>query len=103
MELKVAWKKMGPNDDPSKFHTITPVVEQPFAPGHKPIIGEAYGLVEFHIMVRTKSAPQWIRLTFQYVNNGPVVDLRKGIPSKVTAKWDLQFLEYQQGTFLRRV
>lgn len=91
MELKVAWKKMGPGDDPSKFHTITPVVEQPFAPGHKPITGDVYGLVGFHIMVRTKSAPQWIWATFEHVNNGPVVDLRESVPSKVTAKGKYNF------------
>jgi len=91
MELKVAWKKMGKGDDPSKFHTIVPVVEQPFAPGHKPITGEVYGMVGFHIMVRTKSAPQWIWATFEHVDNGPVVDLRKGVPSKVTASGDYNF------------
>jgi hypothetical protein len=91
MELKVAWKKMGPGDDSSKFHTITPIVEQPFAPGKKPITGDVYGLVGFHIMVRIESAPQWVWATFEHINNGPVVDLREGVPSKVTAKGNYNF------------
>lgn len=91
MELKVAWKKMGPGDDPSKFHTITPIVEQPFAPGKKPITGDVYGLVGFHIMVRTESAPQWVGATFEHINNGPVVDLREGVPTKVTATGNYNF------------
>lgn len=91
MELKVAWKKMGAGDDPSKFHTITPIVEQPFAPGGKPITGEVYGLVGMHIMVRTKSAPQWIWATFEHVDNGPIVDLRKGVPTKVTGEGKYNF------------
>ena len=82
---------MGPGDDSSKFHTITPIVEQPFAPGKKPITGDVYGLVGFHIMVRIESAPQWVWATFEHINNGPVVDLREGVPTKVTAKGNYNF------------
>ena len=44
MELKAAWKKMGPGDDPKKFHTIEATVEQPFAPEGTPSTKGLYGL-----------------------------------------------------------
>ena len=92
MELKAAWKKMGPGDDPSKFHTIRATVEQPFAPkGTKPIIDQLYGLVGFHIMVRTESAPQWVWATFEHVANGPTVDLRTGVPSSISGNGNYNF------------
>lgn len=91
MELKAAWKKMGPGDDPTKFHTIEATVEQPFAPkGTAPVKG-LYGLVGLHIMVRTQSAPQWVWATFEHVANSPLVDLREGVPTSITGTGDYSF------------
>ena len=92
MELKAAWKKMGPGDDPSKFHTAKATVEQPFAPKGTPaIVDQLYGLVGLHIMVRTESAPQWVWATFEHVGNSPVVDLSEGVPSSITGTGNYSF------------
>ncbi|MFC4991671.1 hypothetical protein [Rubritalea tangerina] len=74
MELKVAWKKLGENDDASKFHTIHPEVYDPNSKTYSS--GAAYGMVGMHIMVRTEDAPEWVWATFEHVDNAPIVDLR---------------------------
>lgn len=68
MELKVAWKKMGKDDTPSKFYTIEATVKDPST--HATSHG-TYGMVGMHIMVRTASAPQWVWATFEHIDNSP--------------------------------
>jgi hypothetical protein len=70
IEVKAAWKQLGNGDDPSKFYTIQATVIDPIT--HQPN-AEAVGLVGFHIIARTASAPDWIWATFEHVDNCPDV------------------------------
>lgn len=75
MELKAAWKVLGPNDDPTKFYTAWAVVfnnednpPKP-SPGPNPV---QVGLVGLHIMTKTPSQPNWVWSTFEHVDNAPL-------------------------------
>jgi hypothetical protein len=67
IEIKLAWKEMGPNDDRSRFYTtdleVTP--SEPNATRKKIRVG----LVGMHIAMRTKSSPEWIWSTFEQIDN----------------------------------
>jgi hypothetical protein len=72
--IKVAWKPLGKNDNPAKFHTMAALVYQPAQVNpkiketcHKAVLG----LVGMHIGHKTKSDPQWVWSTFEQVNNVP--------------------------------
>jgi len=72
--VKGAWKVMGENDDPSKFHTVEAIVYTPAQ--ENPKISEScfkatVGLVGLHIGTKTKISPQWIWSTFEQVDNVP--------------------------------
>lgn len=72
--VKGAWKVMGENDDPSKFHTVEAIVYTPAQ--ENPKINEScfkatVGLVGLHIGTKTKISPQWIWSTFEQVDNVP--------------------------------
>lgn len=72
IEIKLAWKEMGPNDDPRRFYTARVKVKVSEA-GHEN--GDAQyrtitaGLVGMHISMRTQSSPQWIWSTFEQIDN----------------------------------
>lgn len=78
MELKVAWKKIGPGDDPNKFYTITASYEDSSMPNGGKRGHGLYGMVGMHIAVRTESAPQWVWATFEHVDNAPKVSIPFG-------------------------
>ena len=72
--IKVAWKPLGKNDNPAKFHTMTALVYQPAQVNpkiaescHKAVLG----LVGMHIAHKTKNDPQWLWSTFEHVDNVP--------------------------------
>jgi hypothetical protein len=75
--IKLAWKVMGKNDDPTKFHTEAALVYQPAVPsaGIKESCGKAvFGLVGMHIAHKTTTDPQWLWSTFEQVDNDPSMD-----------------------------
>lgn len=73
IELKFAWKQMGPNDDKTRFFVRRSRVLQMDG-----TIYEAdFGLVGMHIAVRTESSPTWVWATFEHVDNTSVNDLEK--------------------------
>lgn len=72
--VKGAWKVMGANDDPKRFHTVEAIVYTPAQ--DDPKIAEScfkatVGLVGLHIGTKTKTSPQWIWSTFEQVDNVP--------------------------------
>lgn len=72
--VKVAWKVIGPNDDPSKFHISHALAYNP--PSENPKVAEScepvtLGLVGWHAAHKTAAAPQWIWSTFEHVDNVP--------------------------------
>lgn len=74
MEIKMAWKQMGPNDDPSRFLVrrcdVVTVDGKKGAPAD-------FGLVGMHISARTESSPTWIWATFEQVDNTSANDLER--------------------------
>ena len=78
IEIKTAWRRLGKNEDPSKFYTArvryyvgtvsngNPTV-QGFVDSDQ--VGETWGLVALHIIQKTPNAPTFIYATFGHVNN----------------------------------
>jgi hypothetical protein len=73
IEIKLAWKELGANDDRSRFYVtrIKAKLAEPLAPGQiEPPTREFHaGLVGMHIAMRTKSSPEWIWATFEQIDN----------------------------------
>jgi hypothetical protein len=72
--VKAAWRPLGPNDNPSDFHTKTVrfydqnVISGTPAP--TPCYREqVWGLIALHIIHKTTSAPYFIFATFEYTSN----------------------------------
>jgi hypothetical protein len=68
MEIKLAWKELGPNDDPRRFLTEKVNVKISEASGDTSRTITA-GLVGMHITMRTASSPEWIWATFEQIDN----------------------------------
>jgi hypothetical protein len=68
IEIKLAWKELGPNDDKSRFLTQQVKVKVSEASGQTPRTITA-GLVGMHIIMRTVSSPEWIWATFEQIDN----------------------------------
>jgi hypothetical protein len=73
IEVKAAWKILGPYDNPNRYHTeliqiAWPVSTNPATPYKcsQPIL---VGLVALHIAHKTKNAPQWVWSTFEQMDN----------------------------------
>lgn len=74
IEIKLAWKELGPGDDPRRFYTrelTSEVSEPPDANGqpHSATPPFKAGLVGMHISLRTESSPEWIWATFEQIDN----------------------------------
>lgn len=68
IEIKLAWKEMGANDDPSRFYTSKVRVQIAAAGTPQYRIINA-GLVGMHIAMHTVSSPEWIWSTFEQIDN----------------------------------
>jgi hypothetical protein len=66
IEVKAAWKQLGPGDDPTKFYTVDATLIDPVTGDQIPDV--TIGLVGLHIITRT---PQWVWSTFEHVANAP--------------------------------
>jgi hypothetical protein len=75
---KAAWKVLGTNDDPTRFHQIDAWVYTP-ANGTTPAncVKKTLGLVGLHIAHKTSTRPQWIWSTFEQIDNAPSDTARK--------------------------
>jgi hypothetical protein len=74
IEIKLAWKELGPGDDPKRFYTrelTSEVSEPPDANGQPRPAPPPFkaGLVGMHISLRTESSPEWIWATFEQIDN----------------------------------
>ncbi|MBW8780477.1 MAG: hypothetical protein JF599_01115 [Verrucomicrobia bacterium] len=71
MEIKMSWKQMSDQDDPSRFLVrkarVVPLTGEPYTAD--------FGLVGMHITARTESSPTWIWATFEQVDNTNANDL----------------------------
>ncbi len=68
--MKVAWKILGANDDPKRFHTAQAYL---YSPNSSPRCQlRQVGMVGMHISHKTQNAPQWIWSTFEHVDNAPL-------------------------------
>lgn len=70
--IKSAWKVLGPNDRPERFHKSRVLVytdssSVPLIP--QSCVLRTMGLVGFHVAHKTQSAPQWLWSTFEQVDN----------------------------------
>jgi hypothetical protein len=91
IELKAAWKILGPKDDPKRFFTEDATIVDTKAdlatgrpdprggvyptcnlPGEGPCCQRKMGLVGFHIAHKVKGRPQWVWSTFEQVDNAPI-------------------------------
>ncbi|HMB53459.1 MAG TPA: hypothetical protein VKU40_09095, partial [Thermoanaerobaculia bacterium] len=69
IEIKAAWKILGPDDDPGRFLTREVIV---YDPRNEEQCSEATaGLVGLHVAHKTHWAPQWVWSTFEQVDNVP--------------------------------
>ncbi|HVO59351.1 MAG TPA: hypothetical protein VMT53_00370 [Terriglobales bacterium] len=71
IEIKLAWKELGPNDDPSRFYTkkVRVKVSGPAGNGQDEYRTIPAGLVGMHIAMHTQSSPEWIWSTFEQIDN----------------------------------
>jgi len=73
MEIKMSWKQMSDQDDPSRFLVrkarVIPLTGEPYTAD--------FGLVGMHITAKTESSPTWIWATFEQVDNTNSNDLEK--------------------------
>jgi len=73
IEIKLAWKELGPNDDHTRFYTTHRKVNvaEPYRAGQtEPQTKEIeVGLVGMHIAMPTRSSPEWIWATFEQIDN----------------------------------
>jgi hypothetical protein len=70
--VKAAWKVLGPNDNPARFHTSAALLYTPAKGQAAPSCARAaMGLVGLHVAHKTSSAPQWIWSTFEHRANVP--------------------------------
>lgn len=76
--LKVAWKIMGPGDNPKRFHTAMAYL---YNPAQSPACQlKQVGMVGMHISHKTANAPQWVWSTFEHADNVPLVGSTGGGP-----------------------
>jgi hypothetical protein len=79
IEIKAAWRRLGPHDNPSEFHVSRVRYYTPgeggtricYVDSEPPSTGknDVWGLVGFHIMQKTPSAPYFIWSTFEHKNS----------------------------------
>ncbi len=88
IELKFAWKELGPNDDRGRFFTrrLRVTLAEPYTPGQDgpPTREIEAGLVGMHIAMRTRSSPEWIWATFEQIDNvraNPLPDGKQSHPN----------------------
>jgi len=67
MEIKLAWKELGPNDIQERFLVRKADLYNPDTGKYER--NKLVGLVGMHVAVRTASSPQWIWATFEHVDN----------------------------------
>ncbi|MEJ0040590.1 MAG: hypothetical protein WDO68_31985 [Gammaproteobacteria bacterium] len=76
IELKMAWKELGPTDIPSRYYTVDGQVKNNDTGKFE---ARTLGLVGMHIAMRTASSPQWMWATFEQVDNVNANELESGI------------------------
>jgi hypothetical protein len=85
IEIKLAWKELGPNDDTNRFLVahINVTTSEPQAPGQTVPATRDFdaGLVGMHIAMRTVSSPEWIWATFEQIDNVRVNHYPDGRPT----------------------
>jgi hypothetical protein len=72
MVIKAAWRVLGPDDHPERYHTVKAYVYTPAStnpPTNESCVQMTMGLVGFHIAHKTASASQWVWSTFEQVDN----------------------------------
>jgi hypothetical protein len=88
IEIKAAWRLLGPKEDPSHFYrtTVRYYVEQ--GDGHPGYVDVEMALVGLHIIQKTPSAPFFVWATFSQTDNllsadgKPIEDLDGNLESK---------------------
>ena len=70
VEAKAAFRKLGPNEDASRYHVQPVRYYQPGpAPGGTCYVDEELALVALHIIHKTPSAPYFVYATFEQTDN----------------------------------
>ena len=73
--IKAAWKELATDDTASDFQRLQAWLFNPGTSVSDPSCRLALvGLVGFHVVHRTRSAPQWVWSTFEHVANAPQYD-----------------------------
>jgi hypothetical protein len=94
--VKAAWKILAAGDDPTRYHRVQAYIYNKAggAFGQEPVVKEScsvetVGLVGFHIVHRTNSAPQWVWSTFEHADVAPWIhDFKTGNVSGPYAFFD---------------
>jgi hypothetical protein len=68
IELKSAWRKLAPNEDPSRFYTTTARYYVNNS-GTREYVDDTFALVALHIIQKTPTAPYFIFATFEQADN----------------------------------
>ncbi|MDR3436942.1 hypothetical protein [Telmatospirillum sp.] len=82
IEIKLAWKELGPNDDHSRFFVrrVQATLSEPSSTGQPQTRDYDAGLVGMHIAMRTRSSPEWVWATFEQIDNVRVNNTADGRP-----------------------
>lgn len=76
IELKMAWRELGPKDIPGRYYTVDGEVKNNDT---GQIEKRTLGLIGMHIAMRTETSPQWIWATFEHVDNVAANPLQTGV------------------------
>jgi hypothetical protein len=68
IEVKSAWRKLLPNDDPSRFFTTQALYYQTDATGAVTYHNDTFALIGIHIIHKTKNFPDFVFATFEQVD-----------------------------------
>jgi hypothetical protein len=76
IELKMAWKELGPTDIPARYYVVDGQVKNNDTGSFEP---RRLALVGMHIAMRTTSSPQWMWATFEHVDNVNANEFESGV------------------------
>ena len=75
IEVKSAWRPLGPRDDPKRFHTTTVrFYEKNKTNGFPCYFDAQWALLALHIIQKTPTAPAFVFATFEQADNIQTVD-----------------------------
>jgi hypothetical protein len=69
IEIKAAWRALGPNDDSTRFYRTTVRYYRSQTPGDTTFVDTTFALVALHIIQKTPNQPHFVFATFEQADN----------------------------------